>query len=224
MNKTSLRARCGRFLQENRRFMIFIALMSVFRSACADWYTVPTGSMLPTIQIGDRVTVNKLAYDVRLPFTGHTLLRTGEPARGDIMVFVSKAAGNRLIKRVVGLPGDTIAMRNEVLLLNGQALSYRLEADSALLSSWTEQLAGQAHRIQLDKTVGAPLANFGPMTIPADYYLVLGDNRRQSADSRVFGLVPRAELAGKATHVAFSLDYDNYYLPRTERLAQSLYQ
>jgi len=224
MNKTTLRGRCGRFLQENRRFIIFITLMSVFRSACADWYTVPTGSMLPTIQIGDRVTVNKLAYDVRLPFTGHTLLRTGEPARGDIMVFVSKAAGNRLIKRVVGLPGDTIAMRNEVLLLNGQPLSYRLEADSALLSSWTEQLAGQAHRIQLDKTVGAPLANFGPVTIPADYYLVLGDNRRQSADSRVFGLVPREELSGKATHVAFSLDYDNYYLPRTERLAQSLYQ
>lgn len=224
MDRTTFLLRFSQFFQANRRFLVFVALMSVFRSACADWYTVPSGSMLPTIQIGDRVTVNKMAYDLRLPFTQYTLLRTGEPARGDIMVFDSSAADTRLIKRVVGLPGDTIAMHNEVLLLNGKALVYQLEADSALLSTFTEQLGAQPHAIQLDKTVPTRRANFAPITIPADYYLVLGDNRRQSADSRVYGLVPRRELLGKASHVAFSLDYDDYYLPRTERLAKSLYQ
>lgn len=224
MDNLTFKTHIRRFFQANRSFILLIALMTVFRSACADWYTVPTGSMQPTIAIGDRVTVNKMAYDLRVPFTNHALWRTGEPARGDIMVFDSAAAQNRLIKRVVGLPGDTVAMRNEVLLLNGQPLRYRLEHDSSLMSTATEQLGERAHLMQLDKSQPAVLANFGPVTIPADYYLVLGDNRRQSADSRVFGLVPRRELLGKATHVAFSLDYDDYYLPRPERLAKSLYQ
>lgn len=224
MDKAPFSTRVTRFMKANRSFIVFIILMSVFRSACADWYSVPTGSMQPTIAIGDRVTVNKMAYDLRLPFTKHALLRTGEPARGDILVFDSIAAENRLIKRVVGLPGDTIAMRNEVVMLNGVPMAYQLEDDGTLLTTATEQLGELTHRIQLDKTQPAVLANFGPITIPDDYYLVLGDNRRQSADSRVYGLVPRQELLGKATYVAFSFDYDNYYLPRSDRLAKSLYK
>ena len=90
--------------------------MSVFRSAVADWYTVPTGSMQPTIKEGDRIIVNKMAYDLKIPFSQLSLLTTGEPKRGDIVVFESKAADNRLIKRMIGLPGDVIAMKDDLLI------------------------------------------------------------------------------------------------------------
>ncbi|MBD1584367.1 signal peptidase I [Pseudoalteromonas sp. S16_S37] len=215
--------RALQFIKRNYNFILFVTLMSVFRSAFADWYTIPSGSMQPTIKIGDRITVNKMAYDLRVPFTHHSLLRTGEPARGDIMVFDSKAASERLIKRVVGLPGDTIAMRNEVLFLNGEQLEYQLDGDSSAVLLVSEQSETDRHVIQFDKTRPAVSANFEPVTIPADHYLVLGDNRRNSADSRVIGLVPREELLGKATYVAFSLDLDNYYFPRQDRLLKDLY-
>lgn len=223
MGKTPFLTQLASFFKATRSFIVFITLMLVFRSACADWYTVPTGSMQPTIHIGDRVTVNKMAYDLRLPFSKLVLLRTGEPARGDIMVFDSNAAQNRLIKRVVGLPGDTVEMQDEVLLINGKPLAYRHEDDTNLLTTATEQLGELAHQVQWDKSRPAVFANFSAITIPEDYYLVLGDNRRQSADSRVYGLVPRHELLGRASYVAFSMDYDNYYLPRADRFAKSLY-
>ncbi|MFC3033496.1 signal peptidase I [Pseudoalteromonas fenneropenaei] len=223
MSAQPFSTRTMQFLKENRNFILFIGLMSVFRSAFADWYTVPSGSMQPTIEIGDRITVNKMAYDLRVPFTNHSLLRTGEPARGDIMVFDSSAADERLIKRVVGLPGDTIAMRDEVVILNGKPLTYQLDSESAAVLIAREQLGTLNHAIQLDTTRPAALANFAAVTIPADHYLVLGDNRRSSADSRVYGLVPRNELLGKATYVAFSLDWDNHYLPRQDRVIKDLY-
>src|SRR5687768_2214405 len=96
------------FLKENRGFILFIFLMLVFRSSFADWNTVPTGSMKPTIVEGDRIWVNKLAYDVRIPFTSISVHQIADPQRGDIVVFDSKAAGNRLVKRVIGLPGDVV--------------------------------------------------------------------------------------------------------------------
>ena len=112
-------------LQTNKQFIIFILLMSVFRSAVADWYTVPTGSMQPTIQEGDRVVVNKMAYDLRLPFTDVSLASLDIPKRGEIVVFESQAAEMRLIKRVIGLPGDVVAMNNEIIQVNGKTLSYK---------------------------------------------------------------------------------------------------
>jgi signal peptidase I len=223
MSSSSITKRAAQFIKKNYNFILFVGLMSVFRSAFADWYTIPSGSMQPTIKIGDRITVNKMAYDLRVPFTNHSLLRTGEPARGDIMVFDSKAADERLIKRLVGLPGDTIAMHNEVVILNGEPLEYLLDEESTAVLLVSERSATDQHTIQLDKTRPPAHAYFGPITIPADHYLVLGDNRRNSSDSRVIGLVPREELLGKATYVAFSLDWDNHYLPRQERLLKDLY-
>src|SRR6187402_3582202 len=90
--------------KENKSFFIFVVLMLVFRSALADWNTVPTGSMKPTILEGDRIAVNKLAYDLRVPFTAISLLKLADPERGDIVVFESKASAKRLVKRVIGLP------------------------------------------------------------------------------------------------------------------------
>ncbi len=211
------------FWQNNKLFFLFILLMSVFRSAVADWYTVPTGSMQPTIKEGDRIIVNKMAYDLKFPFSQITLLTTGEPQRGEIVVFESKAAENRLIKRLIGLPGDSVEMRNETLYINGAALNYQITEQNARQLFLTEQVDSITHIVRIDKEKSNQLSNFSPITVPAGHYLVLGDNRRNSSDSRVYGFVPRHELKGKATTIAFSFDYDNYYLPRDNRFFKDIY-
>lgn len=211
--------------RENRVLMVFIGLMLVFRSAVADWNDVPTGSMQPTIQIGDRILVNKIAYDLRLPFTTVSLVKRADPLRGDIVIFTSEAAGNRLVKRVIGLPGDVVAMQHNVLHINGEPLRYNgsnIVADTAdgnvLLN---EQLGSTTHAVQLAASTSGR-DSFNAVKVPANHYLVLGDNRDNSADSRVIGFVPRHEIVGRAGSVLFSLDYDNYYLPRSERFLAAL--
>jgi len=212
-----------KFWRNNKLFILFILLMSVFRSAVADWYTVPTGSMQPTIKEGDRIIVNKMAYDLKFPFSKFSLLTTGKPKRGEIVVFESKAADNRLIKRMIGLPGDTVELRDETLYINGEALNYQITEHNAQQLFATEQIDSITHIIRIDKDKSDQLSNFRPITVPVGHYLVLGDNRRNSADSRVYGFVPRHELKGKATTIAFSVDYDNYYLPRENRFFKDIY-
>ncbi|MAD73980.1 MAG: signal peptidase I [Rheinheimera sp.] len=218
-----------KFWRNNRGFVLFIGLMLVFRSAVADWNDVPSGSMQPTIEIGDRILVNKMAYDLRVPFSTVSLLKLADPKRGDIVIFASEAADNRLVKRVVGVPGDVVAMQQNVLTINGKTLAYTevdepTEAMATNSSSeilLTEQLGSVAHPVKL-APLSSALANFVPVQVPAGHYLVLGDNRDNSADSRVIGFVPRHEIIGRAGKVLFSLDYDNYYLPRSERFLAAL--
>ena len=207
--------------KNNRSLIVFISLMCVFRSAVADWYEVPTGSMKPTIVEGDRIFTDKMAYDLRVPFTKISLLQLAEPKVGDIIVFDSAAAQNRLIKRVVGVPGDSVALVNNQLVINGQQLNYDLVSETAINRVATENLNGVKHAVKLSKQRSA-MQNFAPVIIPDDMYLAMGDNRDNSADSRVIGLIPRGELLGKAERVIVSLDYDNYYLPRTNRVLKAL--
>lgn len=215
--------------RDNRGILVFLSLMFVFRSAVADWNDVPSGSMQPTIEIGDRILVNKMAYDLRLPFTTVSLLKRADPQRGDIIIFASEAADNRLVKRVVGVPGDVVAMQHNVLSINGTQLAYNRLDDTSQTFAATggasqllnEQLGDISHRVKL-----APFAtgrdSFNAVKVPAGHYLVLGDNRDNSADSRVIGFVPRGEIVGRAGKVLFSLDHDNYYLPRSERFFAAL--
>ena len=210
-----------RFIRENRGFLAFVVLMTCFRSALADWNAVPTASMKPTIIEGDRVLVNKIAYDLRVPFTGISLQHYADPERGDIITFESEHADMRLIKRVVGVPGDTISMINNHLIINGEMQKYRFLSKDEHGYLIEEQLGKVRHRIRVADHP-SPYSNFGPVTIPAGQYLVLGDNRDNSADSRVHGLVPMSEIRGRANHVVISLDYDNFYLPRSERVYQPL--
>jgi len=212
-----------RFWKDNRQLVVFIVLMSVFRSAVADWYTVPTGSMQPTIKEGDRIVVNKMAYDLRVPFSQTSIVRTGEPERGEIIVFESEAAQNRLIKRVIGLPGDEVSLKNEVLFINGEKLSYQVTTQDEEQLFANETINNFTHKIRIEKNGNEQFSNFNTVIVPEDHYLVMGDNRRNSADSRAYGFVPRSELKGKATSVAFSLDYDDYYIPRSDRFATDLY-
>ena len=212
-----------KFWRSNKLFILFILLMSVFRSAVADWYTVPTGSMQPTIKEGDRIIVNKMAYDLRIPFSQVSILKVGEPKRGEIVVFESVAAENRLIKRMIGLPGDRVEMKNERLYINGKPLKYKLTKQNADQLLINEQVGLINHTVSIDRNSSNKLSSFSAITVPDDHYLVLGDNRRNSADSRVYGFVPRHELKGKATTIAFSFDYDNYYLPRENRFFKDIY-
>src|SRR5215472_10139816 len=133
MNTASFRSRARNWWRKEIRPMLVLALV-VFslRSSLADWSDVPTGSMKPTIVEGDRVYVNKLAYDLKVPFTTWHLAQWDDPRRGDIVVFFSPYDGKRLVKRVVGLPGDTLELRHNVLVLNGQTITYKPIAEERL--------------------------------------------------------------------------------------------
>ena len=201
---------------------MFVVLMVVFRSALADWNVVPSGSMRPTILEGDRILVNKLAYELRIPLTHITVHNFADPKRGDIVVFDSSAANTRLVKRVIGLPGDTVLMRDNRLIINGIEARYsniERRSDAVLV---TESYPGQSERIELAPAGVGRLSSFGPLKVPKDHYLVLGDNRDNSADSRVYGFVPRDEIVGNARTVVLSLDYDRHYLPRLDRFLHPL--
>lgn len=209
--------------REYKGFFLFVVLMVLFRSAVADWNDVPSGSMEPTILVGDRIFVHKLAYDVRVPLTHISLYRISDPARGDIVIFDSKIAGKRLVKRVMGVPGDLVEMRRGRLIVNGAPAVYSdlREEDHAVIA--TEGIGTLAHSVRFEAT-SAPLEldSFGPVTVPNDHYLVLGDNRRNSADSRVYGFVPRDEIVGRSRAVVLSLDPENYFLPRSGRFLAAL--
>ncbi|RDU95294.1 signal peptidase I [Trinickia dinghuensis] len=217
--------------RSNKNLVAFLFLMVLFRSAIADWNVVPSGSMLPTIRIGDRIFVDKMAYDLRVPLTHISLVHLADPQRGDIVTIDSKAAHELLVKRVIGVPGDVIAMRDNVLYVNGAPADYRslakapmrdaLSGDAVYLA---ERFDGVSHVVRLSPMAPSPRSSFGPVTVPAGEYLMLGDNRDNSADSRYFGFIPRKEVMGRTRNVAFSLNPDRYYLPRFGRFGAALDQ
>ena len=213
-------------LKENKSLLLFISLMLVFRSAVADWNDVPTGSMKPTIVEGDRILINKIAYDLKLPFSQYSLMKFADPLRNDIVIFESKAADKRLVKRVIGIPGDTVSLDKNQLVINQDTANYKLIAQQHNFTLSEEYIAGNSHLIRTQVKPGHSksyqLESFQPVTIPEGFYLVMGDNRDNSADSRVIGLVPRNEIIGRSTMVAFSLNYDNYLIPRSERFLKSI--
>jgi signal peptidase I len=209
-------------VREYKGFVLFLFLMVMFRSAIADWNDVPSGSMLPTIMAGDRILVNKLAYDVRVPLTHVSLYRIAEPRRGDIVIFDSHAADIRLVKRVIGIPGDTVQMIDNRLIVNGAPAEYddlRYD-DDALLA--TESIGDFEHVVRFELRASPVTNSFGPVTVPEEHFLVLGDNRQNSADSRVYGFVPREEIVGRSRTVVLSLDPDNFFLPRADRFIEPL--
>jgi signal peptidase I len=218
-----------RFIRANKGFLMFLFLFGIFRTAVADWNPIPSGSMRPNLLEGDVVLVNRLAFDLKLPLTDIIVRRLGDPRRGDVVTFSSPKDGTRLIKRVIALPGDVVEMRDEQLTINGQPAVYTQRQDTiekiaggvTTALQLTETAGGASHRIQVLPEVAA-LRNFGPMTIPAGEYLMLGDNRDNSADSRVIGLVPRALLIGRAERVLVSADMLGNWMPRTERFGMAL--
>jgi signal peptidase I len=173
------------------------------RSSVVQAFWVPSGSMLPTIQIGDHIFVNKLAYAVRLPLVGTQLARIGDLHRGDVVVFISPIdPSTDLIKRVIAVPGDTVEIRNKQLYVNGEKLPdpHAYFSDSAIMPS--------GHR-----------DNMPPTQVPEGKFFVMGDNRDRSYDSRFWGFANISDIKGKATFVYWSRDVSKGWLamPRFDR-------
>jgi signal peptidase I len=218
-----------RLWQEWRGFTLFVAVMLVFRSAVADWNQVPSGSMLPSILVGDRIVVDKLAYDLRLPFTLMRLATWRAPDRGDVVTFTSPEDGRLLVKRVAAVPGDEVSMHHNRLTINGVSARYERvpEAQAPLplrsgYGLYRESILGSERFVMLRIGTARFASSFGTARVPEGSYLMLGDNRDDSRDSRDIGFVPRRNILGQARAVAFSLDYDNYYAPRLDRFLTSL--
>jgi signal peptidase I len=216
-------------LYRNKGFFVFMISMVMFRSAFADWNDVPTGSMQPTIQIGDRIFVDKAAYDIRLPLTHISLWHIADPKRGDIVVLDSHAAKERLVKRVIGVPGDVIALRGNVLYVNGTAATYSpatvhgIHDDLGDPAQYEVERSGaMQHLIRLSLYRPGEMRDFGPVTVPSGQYVLMGDNRDNSYDSRYLGFFPRKEIVGRSRYVALSLDPNNHYLPRETRFGAPL--
>ena len=232
MSQTIQTSRARRWWRNELRPILVMALV-VFsiRSSLADWNDVPSGSMKPTILEGDRVWVNKVAYDLKVPFTTWHLAEWANPMRGDIVVFYSPYDGKRLVKRVIGLPGDTLELRNNRLVLNGSPVSYESYEDGGLADLTagdrsthlfaTEELPGRNHAVASWPAIRAK-RDFGPFTVPAGHYFMMGDNRDDSFDSRYYGPVERSRIVGRATMAVLSFDHNRHYLPRWHRFFTGL--
>ncbi|MES2130249.1 MAG: signal peptidase I [Pseudomonadota bacterium] len=218
------------WIRANKGFLMFLCLFGIFRTAVADWNPIPSSSMHPNLLEGDVVFVNRLAFNLKVPLTDRIVARTGEPQRGDVVTFSSPVDGTRLIKRLIALPGDVVEMRDEQLIINGVPARYealgkatdivgdKIETPSLRLS---ENVGSAQREIQVLPQIAAR-RNFGPMTVPKDEFLMLGDNRDNSADSRFIGTVPRALLIGRAERVLVSADITGNWMPRLDRFGLSL--
>jgi signal peptidase I len=171
----------------------FLVAMLGARASLADHYRVPTGSMLPTVREGDHLLVNKLAYGLRLPLSHVYLVESDGPAPGDVVVFDSPEDGQVLLKRVAGVPGDRVEVRAGRLSINGRPMPVE-SRDGRLY----ERLGGADHELDMSRG-GGP--DWGPTIIPPDRYLLLGDNRGNSRDGRIFGLAERSAILGRALGV-----------------------
>jgi signal peptidase I len=219
-------SKSAKFWREWRGSFAFLFLMLVFRSAWADWMHVPSGSMNPTIVEGDRILVDKHVYGLRLPWTLIRLTDGREPRRGEIVVFDSPTDGISLVKRLIGEPGDVVALDEEGLVVNGERAHYA-PGDVAHLAPMLDSTKTAEPRNYRESGVVAEhdvldmpyLASreFGPVRVPEGMYLMLGDNRDNSSDSRFIGFVPRRNIVGRASSVPVSFNPENFYLPRRNR-------
>ena len=197
-------------------------------------FRIPTGSMVPTLEIGDFVAVTKFSYGIWLPFVRTEVLDIGDPDRGDIIVFrYPEDESQNYIKRVVAIGGDTIEVRNNQIILNGQVQGWELAEDAYQFIDQTcssrvqrrnrEDLEGVEHDVLVSMRP-TRLANHGPVTIPEDHVFVMGDNRDNSLDSRAWGMVRFDQIKGKAHVALFSIDFcSSPWSPRADRFFKGLY-
>lgn len=193
-------------------FPVFFIVLLI-RSFVVEPYRIPSPSMVPTLQVGDFLMVNKFAYGLKLPLWDFKLLEIGKPERGDIVVFHYPVNPHMYyIKRVIGVPGDIISYENKELTINGQSMDQKLMkrlvqengTSSDLVTEYREKLGNVEHSIFRMPSRGA--MNFYRLEVPAGSYFVMGDNRDDSADSRYFGFVPEALIVGKPILIFFSIN------------------
>jgi signal peptidase I len=199
-----------------RRTVVAVGAVLVLRFGVIEGYVIPSGSMFPTLLVGDFVLVNHLRYGPAIPGTDAHIPGYAAPVRGDLVVFVSPVQTDvpadptpTLIKRLVGLPGDTLLMEGGQLRVNGVAQTSRYQDPTvpadvrAPAFQWMDTAAVRGTRFGAPRTP-ARLEDWGPLVVPVGTYFMMGDNRRHSKDSRFLGFVPRADLRGRAWAIYYS--------------------
>ncbi|MFW5937046.1 MAG: signal peptidase I [Desulfosalsimonas sp.] len=184
-------------LRENIEAIVIAVLLALFiRAFVVQAFKIPSGSMEPTLQVGDHILVNKFIYGIRLPVTNTVIIPVSEPEKGDIIVFEYPVEPDKdFIKRVVGAPGDTVEIKDKKVYVNGR------QVDNYPVKHTEEDLlSGSVNKRD----------NFGPVTVPADAYFVLGDNRDHSYDSRFWGFVREEAIKGEAFIIYWSWDSDAF--------------
>lgn len=172
--------------------LVAIVLALFIRTFVVQAFKIPSGSMLPTLQIGDHLLVNKFIYGIKVPFTGNILIPITDPERGDVVVFrYPKDPSIDYIKRVVGIPGDRIEIKDKVIYLNGE----KMEDPHGYVSESPIYAKGEN-----------PRDNLGPISVPEDKIFVMGDNRDNSYDSRFWGFVDKTAILGNAFILYWSWD------------------
>jgi len=226
-------------VEYSRSFFPVILAVLVLRSAVVEPFRIPSGSMMPTLLIGDFILVNKFSYGIRLPVLNKKIVDLGEPKTGDIVVFrYPKEPSIDYIKRVVAVPGDSVDYRNKTLIINGKATKqvqmglYNGTGSGERMTGSLENietLGGVEHSILInqlypDLPPGCQMLASGTITVPEGYYFVMGDNRDNSNDGRCWGYVPEANLVGKAFAIWMSWDSqrDSFLPIAWERIGEGI--
>ena len=191
-----------------KSFFPVLLIVLVLRSFLVEPFQIPTGSMIPTLNVGDFILVNKYAYGVRLPIIGTKIIQVKDPDRGEVIVFVPPHENKYYIKRVIGLPGDTVRYEDKTLFINGELISKDYVESIMIQTSigdlpgvlYSETINGVEHATQNIDAVGRQRTRTN-WVIPNGHYFMMGDNRDNSSDSRVWGTVPDEDIVGKAIAV-----------------------
>ncbi|MGH8224275.1 MAG: signal peptidase I [Woeseiaceae bacterium] len=199
--------RPGVIVEYSRSFFPVLLFVLIIRSFIFEPFRIPSGSMMPTLLQGDYIFVKKYSYGLRLPVIEKKIVETGEPERGDVVVFrLPSDPGVNYIKRVIGLPGDEIVYENHRLTVNGRTMPLAAAADAnpSAAPVFIETLGDREHAI----LITAPQRKLmdGRHTVPAGYYFVMGDNRDNSRDSRYIGAIPESHLVGEAVRIWMHMD------------------
>lgn len=217
-------------IEYSKAFFPVILIVFVLRSFVVEPFRIPSGSMLPSLYVGDFILVNKFVYGVRLPVIDEKIFSVSGPERGEVMVFrFPHDESINYIKRVVGLPGDQIEYRDKQLIINGETVARDAASDDVLeatsrnaatLDHFAETLGDIEHSILVDTNKPSTNMRF---SVPEGHYFVMGDNRDYSNDSRYWGFVPEENIIGKAFFIWFSWDSRNGGGINWSRIGDSIY-
>ena len=202
-------------VEYSKSFFPVLLIVFLLRGFVVEPFRIPSGSMLPSLYIGDFILVNKFAYGIKLPILNKMILELSEPERGDVIVFrYPRDPDLDYIKRVIGLPGDHIAYYNKVLYVNGKPISRSFVGQyegpgQTFANSYIEKLPGADHEMLL--LPARPNNLQGEYIVPEGMYFVMGDNRDNSNDSRVWGPVPEGNLIGKAFMIWMHFSDDMHF-------------
>jgi signal peptidase I len=206
-------------VEYSRSFFPVLLFVLIIRSFIFEPFRIPSGSMMPTLVQGDFIFVKKYAYGLRLPVTEAKIIETGEPKRGDVVVFrLPSDPSVNYIKRVVGLPGDEIVYARHRLTINGVQMDLEKSPDATQsMPSFIETLDVREHEILIGRSQSTLDDTY---LVPDGHYFVMGDNRDNSRDSRYIGAIPESNLVGEAVRIWMHIDGMNW--PKWERIGNKI--